>query len=74
MGFFDGLSKAANILGSEMEKKQAEIEKRARREYREKARMASDDTLRRKLEEAEDNGNFILMDVIQDEMNRRGIY
>lgn len=83
MSLFDKVSKAvknfdyegaANSFANAMEKKQADIEKSARNQIRQKARGASDEALRRNLQNAIDNGNYIMEDEIKKEMDRRGLY
>lgn len=83
MSLFDKLSSAvknfdyegaANSLANSLEKKQAEIEKNARSKIRQKARNASDEALRRNLDKAIDEGNYIMEDEIKREMDRRGLY
>lgn len=63
----------ADGVNSAIERKQADIEKRAREDYRMHARQLSDAGLRNALSRAEENDNHILTDVIQTEMSRRGM-
>lgn len=83
MGFWDKVADkvknfdyegAADSFMNSMEKKQADIEKRARIQIREKARSASDDGLRRARQNAIDDGKYIAQEEIEREMDRRGLY
>ena len=83
MGFWDKVAdkvknfdyeSAAESFVSSVEKKQADIEQRARMQIRQKARSASDDGLRRARENAIDEGKYIAQEEIEREMDRRGIY
>lgn len=83
MGLFDKLASAvknfdyegaADSLRNECERKQASIERSAHNKFRGQARNATDDELRRYLQYAIDNDNYILEEEIRKEMERRGLY
>ena len=83
MGFFDKLAEKAKNFDYEsarasiektVENKQKSIERNARNQIRQKVRNASDDALRRNLQNAIDNDNYIMEEEIKKEMDRRGLY
>lgn len=74
MGFWDNAGKALSALNDAMEKKQNDIERKARSEYEEKARYASVDELQRVLRGAQAKGNRIAEEVAKEELERRGYY
>jgi hypothetical protein len=65
---------AADNVRNEVEKKQSSIENRVHKEFKQKARNASDDELRYNLQRAIDNDNYIMEEEIRNEMDRRGLY
>ena len=70
MGFWENAEKAMNSFSDAMEKKQKEIEKRARQELRKK----SDAQLRNIMQHAEIEGKWRLQELAQEELERRGYY
>ena len=64
----------ADGVNSAIERKHADIEKRAREDYKNHVRQLSDAGLRNALSRAEENDNRILADVIRAEMSKREMY
>lgn len=73
MGILDVLGSALESFQETAQKKASDIEKRASRDYREKARSSSDAALYYNLEQFEEKGNYVAVAAIREEMERRGL-
>lgn len=70
MGFLENAGKAMNSFSNAMEKKQEELEKKAKLHLREK----SEGQLRNIIRNAEIEGKWRLKELAQEELERRGYY
>lgn len=70
---YNKYDKFVQSFSNSMEKKSEEIRKRARDKYKQQARNSSDSTLRNALNHAKESENQIMQEVIEAEMERRGI-
>lgn len=70
MGFWENTGKAMNSFSNAIEKKQEELERKAKLQLREK----SEGQLRNIIRNAEIEGKWRLQELAQEELERRGYY
>lgn len=71
---YNKYDKVVKSVYSGIEKKSEEIKKKARDKYKQQARNASDSALRNALNHAQETDNQIMQEVVEAEMERRGLY
>ena len=71
---YNKYDKYVQSFSNSVEKKSEELKKKARDKYKQQARNASDSALRNALNHAQETDNQIMQEVIEEEMERRGIY